>query len=145
MARAGEFTLRAFLNDRMDLSEAEAVAALVSARGERARRVALRQLAGGLGRRIRALVDEAVELLAEVEARLDFPEEELEGICPGAVQERLRELAAGAEGKAGAGGGAHRLGGAAERGQVEPAEPAGGAQESLGAPGARDNQGLRRG
>lgn len=77
MARPGEFTLRAFLNGRLDLAEAEAVGSLVGAQSERARRVALRQLHGGLGDALREVRRACVEVLAEVEVRLDFPEEEL--------------------------------------------------------------------
>ena len=77
MARPGEFTLRAFLNGRMDLAEAEAVGALVGAQSERARRVALRQLHGGLGNALGEARAACIEVLAEVEARLDFPDEEL--------------------------------------------------------------------
>jgi tRNA modification GTPase len=77
MARPGEFTLRAFLNGRIDLAEAEAVAGLVGAQSDRARRVALRQLHGGLGDVLGKIRRICVEVLAEVEARLDFPDEEL--------------------------------------------------------------------
>jgi len=77
MARPGEFTLRAFLNGRVDLAAAEAVGALVGAQSERARRVALRQLHGGLGDALREVRGGCVRVLAEVEARLDFPDQEL--------------------------------------------------------------------
>ncbi len=80
MASPGEFTLRAFLNGRMDLAEAEAVAGLVGAQSERARRVALRQLHGGLGEVLGNIRRACVEVLAEVEARLDFPDDELEDL-----------------------------------------------------------------
>lgn len=80
MARPGEFTLRAFLNGRLDLTEAEAVGALVGAQSERARRVALRQLHGGLGDALGEVRRACVEVLAEVEARLDFPDEELDDL-----------------------------------------------------------------
>jgi tRNA modification GTPase len=77
-AEAGEFTRRAFLNGRIDLAQAEAVADVVAARSARALRQAQAQLHGALGRVVRALREQAVGLLAEVEAGLDFPEEELE-------------------------------------------------------------------
>lgn len=77
LAQPGEFTLRAFLNGRIDLAEAEAVAGLVEARSGQARRVALRQLDGGVRARVEPLRGELVALLAELEASLDFPEEEL--------------------------------------------------------------------
>jgi len=89
MARPGEFTLRAFLNGRLDLAEAEAVGALVGAQSDRARRVALRQLHGGLGHALGEVRQTCVEVLAEVEARLDFPEEEVADLPVGPLIERL--------------------------------------------------------
>jgi len=77
-ADAGEFTLRAFLNGRLDLAQAEAVAALVEASSDQARRVALRQLSGGVRERLGPVRQRCVSALAELEARLDFPEEELD-------------------------------------------------------------------
>lgn len=88
-AEPGEFTLRAFLNGRIDLAQAEAVAALVEAATEGSRRAALRQLSGGLGDALAPIRERCVGALAEVEARLDFPEEELEPLEYGVL---LREL-----------------------------------------------------
>lgn len=76
-ALPGEFTQRAFLNGRMDLSQAEAVMDLIRARSDRALEVAGRQLRGSLGRRMAALVDELLGVLARVEAYIDFPDEDL--------------------------------------------------------------------
>jgi tRNA modification GTPase len=76
-AEPGEFTKRAFLNGRMDLSQAEAVADLIAARSERALAAANLQLRGALGRRMQDLIDRLVDLLARVEAFIDFPEEDL--------------------------------------------------------------------
>lgn len=76
-AEPGEFSRRAFLNGRMDLSQAEALCTLISARTEMERRVALRQLRGGLSRRIHAIRDELINVAAEIEARLDFTEDEV--------------------------------------------------------------------
>jgi tRNA modification GTPase len=76
-AEPGEFTRRAFLNGRMDLSQAEAVADLIHARSERALAAAHQQLQGALGRRLRDLTDRLVSLLAHVEAYVDFPDEDL--------------------------------------------------------------------
>ena len=72
-ARPGEFTERAFRNEKIDLAQAESVAALVKARSERAAKAARAALGGALSRRIEALDRELVPLLAEVEARIDFP------------------------------------------------------------------------
>jgi tRNA modification GTPase len=72
-ARAGEFTERAFRNGKLDLAQAEAVAALVRARSERSARAARAALGGELTRKVEALDRELLPLLAEVEARIDFP------------------------------------------------------------------------
>ncbi|MBI5692861.1 MAG: tRNA uridine-5-carboxymethylaminomethyl(34) synthesis GTPase MnmE [Verrucomicrobia bacterium] len=76
-AEPGEFTLRAFLNGRMDLSQAEAVMEVIHARSDRALAAAHRQLRGALGRRMQTLVDELLHTLAQIEAQIDFPEEDL--------------------------------------------------------------------
>ena len=77
MAEPGEFTKRAFLNGRMDLSQAEAVMDLIHARSERALEAANRQLRGALGRQIAAAIERLVAVIARVEAYIDFPEEDL--------------------------------------------------------------------
>ncbi len=76
-ADPGEFTRRAFLNGKMDLSQAEAVIDLIHAKSERALVSAHQQLRGVLGRRLRELCDWLVMLLARIEAYIDFPEEDL--------------------------------------------------------------------
>lgn len=76
-AEPGEFTQRAFLNGRMDLSQAEAVMDLIHARSERALAAANSQLRGALGRRMEGLVDGLLGVLARVEVYIDFPEEDL--------------------------------------------------------------------
>jgi tRNA modification GTPase len=78
-ARAGEFTERAFLNGKMDLTQAEAVIDLIRAKTDLALRSAAEQLEGRLGQQIRKIRDELVELLAHINASIDFPEE---GIRP---------------------------------------------------------------
>jgi len=77
LAEPGEFTKRAFLNGRIDLAQAEAVADLIHARTELALAAANEQLAGVLSRRINALRDEMMQTLAHVEAHIDFPEEDI--------------------------------------------------------------------
>lgn len=77
MAEPGEFTQRAFLNGRMDLSQAEAVMDLIHARSDRALEAANRQLRGSLGRRMAGLVEGLLSVLARVEAYIDFPDEDL--------------------------------------------------------------------
>jgi tRNA modification GTPase len=78
LAEPGEFTRRAFLNGRIDLAQAEAVADLIHSRTELALRAANEQLAGKLSQRINTLRDRMLETLAHVEAHIDFPEEDLE-------------------------------------------------------------------
>lgn len=77
-AEPGEFTKRAFLNGKLDLAQAEAVAELIAARSESARNAAMRQLEGRFSSRIRALRDELIDLLSLVELELDFSEEGLD-------------------------------------------------------------------
>lgn len=76
-AEPGEFTQRAFLSGRIDLTQAEAVMDLIHARSERALAVAQQQLRGSLGRRMQGLVDDVLGALARIEAYIDFPEEDL--------------------------------------------------------------------
>src|SRR5206468_12383175 len=78
-ARPGEFTERAFLNGKMDLTQAEAVIDLIRARTDLALRSAPEQLQGRLGNQIRKIRDELIALLAHINASIDFPEE---GISP---------------------------------------------------------------
>ncbi len=75
LARPGEFTLRAFLSGRLDLTQAEAVLEVIQARTQAGLRVAAAHLQGGLGRRVGELREALLGLLAQVEAALDFPEE----------------------------------------------------------------------
>ncbi|MCX6926784.1 MAG: tRNA uridine-5-carboxymethylaminomethyl(34) synthesis GTPase MnmE, partial [Verrucomicrobia bacterium] len=77
LAEPGEFTRRAFLNGRIDLAQAEAVADLIHSRTELALRAANEQLAGKLSQRINKLRDEMLETLAHVEAHIDFPDEDI--------------------------------------------------------------------
>jgi tRNA modification GTPase len=76
-AEPGEFTRRAFTNGRLDLSQAEAVEALISARGARARQAALARLEGGLTRAVTAARGPILEILARLEARMDHPDEDI--------------------------------------------------------------------
>ncbi len=95
LARPGEFTLRAFLNGRIDLTRAEAVIDVIRSRSEAACRVALGQMEGRLSREIFRFRDGISDLLAEVEAGIDFPEEEL----PLADRQRLIETSSLLEGQ----------------------------------------------
>ncbi|MBK1671809.1 tRNA uridine-5-carboxymethylaminomethyl(34) synthesis GTPase MnmE [Ectothiorhodospira shaposhnikovii] len=92
MARAGEFTERAFLNDRMDLAQAEAVADLIDAGSAAAVRSARRSLEGGFSRQVDLILSALTELRVFVEADLDFSEEELDLLAEGDIQYRIESL-----------------------------------------------------
>ncbi len=89
LAHPGEFTLRAFLSGRIDLTQAEAVLAVIDSKGQQQFNAALEQLAGGLGGPISNVRNDLLELLAELEAGLDFVEEDIVFISPPEIQQRL--------------------------------------------------------
>lgn len=92
IAEPGEFTKRAFLNGRIDLSQAEAVIDIIKARSEQAERMALAQLEGKLSHRITALRDRVMALCAYVEAQIDFPEDEVEIDGRTGIVDTIRDL-----------------------------------------------------
>ena len=94
LAQPGEFTLRAFLNGKLDLAQAEAVADLIDANTEAAARSAARSLAGALSREVEALAQRLIELRTLVEATLDFPEEEIDFLEKADARGRLARIAA---------------------------------------------------
>lgn len=94
LAHPGEFTRRAFLNGKMDLAQAEAVAAVIHAGSESARRNATMQLAGRLSQVIHHAMSSLTELRAYVEATIDFPEEDIEMIAHAGIVERLLPIRA---------------------------------------------------
>lgn len=93
-ARPGEFSERAFLNGRLDLAQAEAVADLIESATKRAARAAARSLEGAFSRRVHALLDTLTELRAFVEAAIDFPDEEIEFLQDARIRDKLAGLAA---------------------------------------------------
>ena len=95
LAHPGEFTRRAFLNGRIDLAQAEAVADLIHARTELALAAAHEQLAGHLSQRVNQLRDQLMLLLAHVEAYLDFPDEDLQPETRTQILERLQHCLEG--------------------------------------------------
>jgi len=97
LAEPGEFTRRAFLEGRLDLAQAEAVADLIDAASQEAARSAIRSLSGEFSAAIDALRAALVELRALTEAQLDFPEEELDGAHREAAGERLARVQAALE------------------------------------------------
>ena len=92
-AEPGEFTKRAFLNDKLDLAQAEAVADLVESGTAQAARAALRSLAGDFSVAVDALAEKLVGLRMHVEAAIDFPEEEIDFLSDDALRARLGECA----------------------------------------------------
>jgi tRNA modification GTPase len=92
-AEPGEFSYRAFVNGRLDLSQAEAIMGLIGARSERAARVALGQLRGSLGKALNPIFDEMLAISSEVEAGLDFPDEDLPLQRTAILKSRLEKLA----------------------------------------------------
>jgi tRNA modification GTPase len=91
-AEAGEFSRRAFLNHKMDLAQAEGLADLISAETEEQRRQALRQMDGALGQGFEAWRTALMTLLAQVEAGIDFPDEELDILANANIKEKLTEI-----------------------------------------------------
>lgn len=96
-ARRGEFTLRAFLAQRLDLTQAEAVLGVIDAVDEQELQCALRQLGGGLATPLAALRSDLLDVLAEIEAALDFADEDLEFIAPDDVRRVLQRALAEVE------------------------------------------------
>lgn len=98
LAEPGEFTQRAFLNDKIDLAQAEAIADLIDASTEAAARSATRSLGGAFSREIDALREQIVQLRMLVEATLDFPEEEIDFLEKANARGRLDRLQATLDG-----------------------------------------------
>ncbi|PKM02356.1 MAG: tRNA uridine-5-carboxymethylaminomethyl(34) synthesis GTPase MnmE [Gammaproteobacteria bacterium HGW-Gammaproteobacteria-6] len=92
LARPGEFSERAFLNDKLDLAQAEAIADLIESSSEQAARCAVRSMQGVFSRRIDELVDAVTHLRIYVEAAIDFPEEEIDFLADGKVAVDLQGL-----------------------------------------------------
>ncbi|HEY3698310.1 MAG TPA: tRNA uridine-5-carboxymethylaminomethyl(34) synthesis GTPase MnmE [Spongiibacteraceae bacterium] len=92
LARPGEFSERAFLNDKMDLAQAEAIADLIDSSSEQAARSALRSLQGEFSRRIDALIEQLTQLRMYVEAAIDFPEEEIDFLGDGKIARDIENL-----------------------------------------------------
>ncbi len=89
-AQPGEFTKRAFLNGKMDLSQAEAVMELISAKSDRAADIGLKQLEGGLKQWVQRLRENILDFYAPLEAAIDFPEEGIESLSQQDLQQRMQ-------------------------------------------------------
>ncbi|MCI7718205.1 tRNA uridine-5-carboxymethylaminomethyl(34) synthesis GTPase MnmE [[Pasteurella] aerogenes] len=92
LARPGEFSEQAFLNDKLDLAQAEAIADLIDASSEQAARSALKSLQGEFSNKINKLVDSVIYLRTYVEAAIDFPDEEIDFLADGKIEGHLRDI-----------------------------------------------------
>jgi tRNA modification GTPase len=94
LARPGEFTERAFLNGKLDLAQAEAVADLIAARSQAGARAALQSMEGVFSRKVDALLQALIVLRVHIEAAIDFPEEEIDFLADPAITQKLDALRA---------------------------------------------------
>ncbi|NYA47333.1 tRNA uridine-5-carboxymethylaminomethyl(34) synthesis GTPase MnmE [Haemophilus quentini] len=92
LARPGEFSEQAFLNDKLDLAQAEAIADLIDATSEQAARSALKSLQGEFSKKVNELVDSVIYLRTYVEASIDFPDEEIDFLADGKIETNLRGI-----------------------------------------------------
>jgi len=92
LAEPGEFSKQAFLNDKLDLAQAEAIADLIDASSQQAAKSALRSLQGDFSLQVNALVEQLIQLRIFVEAAIDFPEEEIDFLSDGKVAGQLQTI-----------------------------------------------------
>jgi tRNA modification GTPase len=92
LAEPGEFTKRAFISGRIDLSQAEAVLDLIRSRTDESRKIAMEQLQGGLSEQITALRDRLTDICANIEAYIDFPEDEIETASKRELSESMKNV-----------------------------------------------------
>ncbi|MBU7007549.1 tRNA uridine-5-carboxymethylaminomethyl(34) synthesis GTPase MnmE [Phosphitispora fastidiosa] len=92
LAEPGEFSKRAFLNGRIDLAQAESIIDLINAKTEKSLQVAVGQLAGTLSENIRFMRSQLLELIAHIEAGIDFPEDNIEEITVTKIRKKLGEV-----------------------------------------------------
>ncbi len=92
LARPGEFTERAFLNGKLDLVQAEAIADLIAAHSQAAARAALQSMEGAFSRRVETLLQDLIALRVHVEAAIDFPEEEIDFLADPAIARQLQAV-----------------------------------------------------
>lgn len=92
IAKPGEFSKRAFLNGKMDLSKAEAIIDVINAKTEAQAKVAVNQLEGGLYQKVEDIRDRLVNLMAEIEVSIDYPEYDYEEITEDVLEKRLEEI-----------------------------------------------------
>ncbi len=92
LAKPGEFSQQSFLNDKLDLAQAEAIADLISASSEQAAKAALKSLQGEFSAQINTLVEQLIKLRIFVEAAIDFPEEDIDFLSDGKVAKQLQQI-----------------------------------------------------
>ncbi len=92
LAEPGEFTKRAFLNGRMDLAQAESVIDLINSKTDKEAKSSLKQLKGGLSSEINNIKKGLLDVIADIEATIDYPEYDIEEVTENTVQERLKEI-----------------------------------------------------
>jgi tRNA modification GTPase len=92
MAEPGEFSRRAFMNGKLDMAQAEAIIDVINSKTEKSLNIAMEQLKGGLSEKVNKIKDDVMELLAHLEASIDFPEDEIEGFNSSQLEERLKEI-----------------------------------------------------
>lgn len=92
LAKPGEFTERAYLNDKIDLAQAEAIADMIDASSEQAAKSAMRSLQGGFSQHIDTLVESLIQLRIHVEAAIDFPEEEIDFLADEHIKTQLLQV-----------------------------------------------------
>ncbi|MDY6217062.1 tRNA uridine-5-carboxymethylaminomethyl(34) synthesis GTPase MnmE [Actinobacillus porcinus] len=92
LAKPGEFSEQAFLNDKLDLAQAEAIADLIDASSEQAARSALKSLQGEFSNKVNQLVDQVIYLRTYVEAAIDFPDEEIDFLADGKIEGHLTDI-----------------------------------------------------
>lgn len=91
LAEPGEFTKRAYLNGRIDLTQAEAVIDLIRAKSDRAFKVALKQVEGALSKQVKQLRHQLVELMAHIEVNIDYPEHDVEELTSAYIKEKCED------------------------------------------------------
>jgi tRNA modification GTPase len=92
LANPGEFTLRAFLNGRIDLTQAEAVAEVIKAKTDLSLKVAMDHLKGGLSEKVNLFREKLIELLAQIEVQIDFPEEDIQAQDKESISNEIKKV-----------------------------------------------------
>ena len=92
LAEPGEFTKRAFLNGRMDLAQAESVMDLINSKTSREAKASINQLKGGLSKEINLIKKQLLDIMADIEATIDYPEYDIENVTQKSVEKKLKSV-----------------------------------------------------